>query len=277
LTSEKKKSTPNPQSKAPRAPKSKEPESPRDDELSVAFNAFADSMLRLRGRVRFATVSAAFRHEFPTLASEERVLNSTLGRLVQTWHKSQTGADLNRTRSGVILGLSLVNPSYTKADLRSLRAAQVLFEPGMRKKFDTLGLSVEAPPSRRGGERERTQPSRRRDADPAAAALAAAAGAVAAAGAGSQRRERQAAPVRDGAEEGKGGGGWRAMVVKNQDGKVARTHPPRPPRSTHPRSSGRHPRHSSAVAANASTHPAATSSTASSSRAPPPPARRPCA
>ena len=78
--------------------------------------------------MRFATVNAAFRHEFPTLGSEERLLNSTLGRLVQSWHKGRTGADVNKTRSGVLLGLSLVNPGYTKADLRSLRAAQVLFE-----------------------------------------------------------------------------------------------------------------------------------------------------
>mmetsp|Transcript_24413 Transcript_24413/g.47418 ORF Transcript_24413/g.47418 Transcript_24413/m.47418 type:complete len:589 (+) Transcript_24413:146-1912(+) len=114
-----------------------------DSQITVAFSAFSQSLLRPgAGRVRFSTISSTFREEFPTLAPESRISNQTLGRKLQSWYKEKTGNELKKDRTGAYPGLTIVNPRFTSVDLTALRAAQALFEPGMRKKFEVLGLPV---------------------------------------------------------------------------------------------------------------------------------------
>jgi hypothetical protein len=68
--------------------------------------------------------------------------------------------------------------------------------------WEVTQQGVACAPRRTDSHADQGAQRRERQADPTAPAPA-----------GAQRRERQAAPPRDGAEEGKGGGGWRAMVV----------------------------------------------------------------
>jgi len=131
--------------KAPRKQKESEASDEVHNELAVAFAAFGNALLRTKGRVRFATVCQAFREEFPTLASEERISNQTLGRRIQSWYEKKTGKALRKSVGGSYVGLSMVNPRFTTADLTALRAAQALFEPDMRKKLERLGVSLTEP------------------------------------------------------------------------------------------------------------------------------------
>jgi hypothetical protein len=111
--------------------------------VEVAFNAFANSLLRTgQGKVRSFTIWSAFRQEFPSLSQETKVTNQTLGRKLSAWYMDAAGEPLNKIPGGSYGGLSIINPRFTSTDLTELRAAQALFEPNMKRKFETLGIGA---------------------------------------------------------------------------------------------------------------------------------------
>jgi len=111
--------------------------------VDVAFNAFANSLLRTgQGKVRSFTIWSAFRQEFPSLSQETKVTNQTLGRKLSAWYMDAAGEPLNKIPGGSYGGLSIINPRFTSTDLTELRAAQALFEPNMKRKFETLGIEA---------------------------------------------------------------------------------------------------------------------------------------
>lgn len=114
-----------------------------DSKVDVAFTAFANSLLRTgQGKVRSLTIWSAFRDEFPSLAEDTKVSNQTLWRKLAAWYMQTTGEPLAKAAGGSYSCLSILNPRFTSVDLTSLRAAQALFEPNMKRKFERLGMEV---------------------------------------------------------------------------------------------------------------------------------------
>jgi len=137
------------------AAESKKGDSPaplKVSQVNGAFEAFASSLLRLKGRVRFATISRVFREEFPSFASEDVLPNVTLGRSIQAWYETKTGKPLKKSRSGSYIGMSLINPHYTESDLTPLRTVQALYDKEMDKSFAKLGLNVVRSSAKSGGQ-----------------------------------------------------------------------------------------------------------------------------
>ena len=131
-----------------------------NSEVRAAFEVFAWTLLRPKGRVRFATINNAFRREFPRFADEKEVSNLTLGRLVQQWYEQETGKPLEKTTGGAYSNLTMLNYNYASVDLSRLRAAQASTDPAQRKAMESLGIleSLAAParaPGRQGTARSR--------------------------------------------------------------------------------------------------------------------------
>ena len=130
-------------------------------QVNGAFEAFASSLLRLKGRVRFSTISRVFREEFPSFASEDILPNVTLGRSIQAWYETKTGKPLKKSRSGSYIGMSLINPHYTESDLTPLRTVQALYDKEMDKSFAKLGLNVVRSSAKSGGQAVKAKQERR--------------------------------------------------------------------------------------------------------------------
>jgi len=143
--------------KAVKGKKESPPAPVKVSKVSSAFEAFASSLLRLKGRVRFSTINKVFREEFPSFASEDVLPNVTLGRSIQAWYEGQTGMPLKKSRSGSYIGMSLINPHYTESDLTPLRSVQAVYDKDIGKSFAKLGLNVVGSSGKAAGQKSRTK------------------------------------------------------------------------------------------------------------------------